>query len=536
MSKVTIGVTIINKKGDLHLTAAEGDRLRDVLSARGILPTLPCAGNAKCGKCRVRFLSGAPEPGKSDMELIPQKELSEGVRLLCRAVLEKDCRLEISFGDLPEEMEVLTLSDEESRIDIDCKDSKGDDASCIAIDLGTTTVAASLVEKRNGLIRVKDSRSTVNHQAGYGADVISRISSAEDKEAAAHMKSLIGRDILFLIKELIAQGGSNSAGALRPETIVISGNTTMLHLLTGKSVEGLGKYPYTPVSVSMESFDGSFLGSELEGVRIDVLPGISAFVGADIVSGIYELKEIGGESFLLLDLGTNGELAFYDGNRIKVASTAAGPVFEAGGISCGMASMRGAICSAWIEEDSSKQSGYKVRYATISDEKPLGICGTGLMELVSELVRVGVIDETGLFDDKFFEEGFPVTEDGRIRLTQSDIRNLQMAKAAVSSGVRTLLQGRLPERIFVSGGFGNAIDSEKIANLRMFPTDFNGRIIPAGNTALKGCVKYAAMLLRGDKEGRCAAEELKKIADMAEVTELAASEEFDEFYIEAMNF
>ncbi|MCR5404929.1 MAG: ASKHA domain-containing protein [Butyrivibrio sp.] len=530
-----IKAVIKGNEGERILVAERGERLQEVLERNGIEVPLPCGGEGRCGKCRVRFLDGLPSPCSSERELLKESELEGGERLLCRTVLEADCHVDVTGVFTGLEMKILTL-EEDGPDKASAEDCKKERKVGIAVDVGTTTIAAALLERSNGAVRVIKSSSIVNHQNVYGFDVISRISAAEDAECAEKMRDIVCEDIFSLIKELAAQSDANRKSVSDIDFIAVAGNTTMLHLLTGKPAEGLGKYPYKPVSLSLEHLDGSFICESLRGVRVDILPGISAFVGADIVAGIYYLKGLGEDNFMVLDLGTNGEIVFYEGGRISTASTAAGPVFEAGGISCGMASMKGAVCSVTVSKDSSYPTGLRVEYETIGKDRPKGLCGTGLMELVSELVRVGIIDGTGLIEERFFEDGFPLTEDGSIRLTQKDIRSLQLAKAAVFSGIAALLKGKTPEKLFLSGGFGNALDCERIKYLRLYPKELGERTSASGNTALKGCAGYVKAHLSGNDEGKKAEAEVKAIAGMAEVTELSAADGFNDEFIEAMNF
>ena len=237
------------------------------------------------------------------------------------------------------------------------------------------------------------------------------------------------------------------------------------------------------------------------------------------------------EKFFFLDLGTNGEMAFYDGKDLKVTSTAAGPVFEAGGINCGVASIPGAIDHVKIEG-----ADHRVTISTIGGAEPIGICGTGVMEAVSELVRTGLVDETGLLADEYFDKGFPLTKDGRIMLTQQDIRNVQLAKAAIYTGAKALLEGEVPDKVYISGGFGSKISQENVEELQMFPKDFNGKIIAVGNSALKGAAEYTACVLSGWESEADAAAGLDLITEKAQLTELATMDSFDEDYINAMNF
>ena len=399
------------------------------------------------------------------------------------------------------------------------------DAYGIAVDLGTTTIAAALVGIRrdNNTGEVIDSASCVNHQRRYGGDVISRIDKASDKFVASDMQMLVKRDISGLVKEL-SNKIRNSI-----DVICITGNTTMLHLLRGRDVSGLGKYPYTPVTLEYEVIAGAELGDDFSESTVVIFPGISAFVGGDIVAGLYALDVLSypEKTSALVDLGTNGEIAFFDGKVIRVTSTAAGPVFEGGGISCGVPAIRGAIKHINIKDFFSELD-------IIGSVEPIGLCGTGVLEAVSELLRVGIIDYTGLLSDKYFEKGYPLTSSGDIRLTQNDIRNVQLAKAAIYSGLSNVINGKSVGTLFVSGGFGSHIRMDRIMNIKMFPEGISRNILSAGNTSLKGTIRYVVRHLTGNSEK--ALLDIKRICEVSQVVQLAELNQFDSEYIEAINF
>lgn len=580
----TIRVEVIEDGRITAFTMIAGESLKDSLRV-----SMPCGGQGICGKCKVRFAFGAPIPTPGEKNQLTPHEIDAGVRLLCRCRPTKDCAVEIGYGVNEGGMAAETA-------DLSGDDTTADSSGChygIAIDLGTTTIAAALVEVCGSKSRIVASSSCVNSQRKYGADVISRIAAAtESKEVASDLRNLVRNDIDNLMMKLthnvhnitgnrtaadlgIANDDSFAVKTNIESTaadiskIVIAGNTTMLHLLTGKDVSGLGVYPYTPVSLEQETFRWGKEPSDdtgegkvfppgrnlLQNAEVTLLPGISAFVGADIVSGLYYIDGNSSQTALFIDLGTNGEMGLLDRGRIKATSTAAGPVFEAGGISCGVASVPGAIAHVDIvkngEESESRSTSYydiksslgtfRVRVSTIENQPPIGLCGTGVMELISELVRNGIVDETGLLAEEFFDRGFPVTEDGSIRLTQKDIRNVQMGKAAIASGIRTLMR-KLPdppEVVYIAGGFGSHIDTEKIHCLKMLPTEFEGRTMAIGNASLKGAISCLEKQLSGEDSEENPGDprnDLERIARCAEVIELAATDSFDEDYIESMNF
>jgi len=305
----------------------------------------------------------------------------------------------------------------------------------------------------------------------------------------------------------------------------------MGHLLLGYSCEGLGRYPYTPVNISAvelpfsQLFNSAFLHAP-----VTILPGISAFVGGDIVAGLLACDfDKAVRPCLFIDLGTNGELALGNKERILLSSSAAGPAFEGGNISCGCGSVAGAICS--VEIDRSKTS-----FQTIGDKRAVGLCGTGIIELVSELLDEGIIDETGLLEDKYFKEGFPIIEekDGRgLYFTQRDIRQLQMAKAAIRAGIDILLKEYgisydEIDKLYLAGGFGFKLNLQKAVNIGLLPKELYGRICPVGNSALSGAVLY---LTQKDASARMSAI-IKAASELA----LAEHEDFNSLYPEYMYF
>ncbi len=504
----------INYKGKIHnIETVRGKLLRDVLEAEGISYLFPCGGNGRCGKCKVRFVTGAPRLTSADSTYISEKELSDGYRLLCRCVLDRDCEVNVP-GGVDEESIVAQNVDTGVFSAAGGKNKYG-----IAVDIGTTTIAAALLGiAGNGEVTVIKTGSTINHQRQYGDDVISRIAYASDEAGLKKLNEIVTADVKELVNELRKDIAQNV------DLLVIAGNTTMLHIFRNISVESLGRYPYKTTNLEIEQCD-------FYGIKTVLMPGFTAFVGADILSGVYytELMKKG-EKRLLLDLGTNGEMAYYDGSKLKICSTAAGPVFEGGTIECGVASVPGAISHIKISDD------LKTSYETIGDKAPIGLCGTGVMEAVAELVRVGVISSDGLLSDEFFEDGFSFTKDGKVRLTQGDIRNIQLAKAAVNSGIRQLLDGEVPDKVFISGGFGTNIDYEAITPLKMFPGSIRGNCEGVGNTSLKGALKFLSAALYGEKNEAEETALLSEIKDSASELILANKDDFDDTFVEAMYF
>lgn len=387
----------------------------------------------------------------------------------------------------------------------------------IAIDIGTTTLVFELISLRTGA-RVS-MFSFVNSQRAYGLDVISRITRANNGDAA-HLNSAIMGDLRKGIDLLLADKSVENRDI---SCVAVCGNTTMLHLLQNFSCETLGVFPFAPVSIS--SVQKKFFGYDMM-----ILPSVSAFIGADVVAGIFCSAELHktANSSLLIDLGTNGEIALFGGSleEILVTSVAAGPAFEGGNISSGVASIPGAIYAAQFSAENDTFS-----YNTIGGKPPVGICGTGIISICAELVRHGLIDETGLLITG--ESVTVVTGESPIIFTQKDVREVQLAKSAVRAGIEILLEEagisyENIEKVFLAGGFGYTMESDSAVTIGLFPTQLKNKIQAVGNAALGGCAKF---LLNPACEP-----EIQKIAANAKEINLATHPRFEEIFIMHCDF
>lgn len=501
------------------IAASDGRTILEMLTAEGHSFSFPCGGRGSCGKCKICVVDGDVPPSKADEAFFAKEQIEEGYRLACQAVPVTDCTVRLCGWEEIENGEAEILSKiSEAKVSI----KTGDGKDYIAIDIGTTTIAVSLVDGVTGKsVRVY---TAMNRQRSFGGDVITRIAAACEGKGG-QLQQLIREDLLNGIREVFTRSGRNAAG------IAIAGNTTMGHLLMGLSCETLGTVPFTPVDISMRTlrFEEVFGVNEYD-IPVLLLPGISTYVGADITAGMLscgfdETEEI----TLLIDLGTNGEMAIGNRDRILVTSTAAGPAFEGGNISCGMASVAGAICNVSIEETN-------VKITTIADNSPAGICGTGAIAALSELLRLEYVDETGLLDEDYFEDGFLLCQsaDGvPIAFTQKDVRQMQLAKAAVRAGLETLLlrygvdyDG--VDHVYLAGGFGYKMDLEQAVGIGLLPEELKGKVQAVGNSSLSGA--RDALLLED------APKRLQHICALAEEVNLSMDKEFQELYVEHMMF
>ena len=516
-------IQVIRNGKEIRIPGKEDSSLLEQLRSHGIYISAACGGRGACGKCKVQMLSGAAGISEADRKCISEAELAAGWRLACMAYPGKDCRVRLDSED---ESGFEAVAGHCCEVGREKAGSEGADGYDIAIDIGTTTIAIGLIDHSGG--EALHTVTAVNHQRAFGADVISRIQAANEGHGEA-LKACIRQDLYEGIKRLLKESGT-VGGSIR--RIAIAGNSTLGHLLMGYSCETLGVYPFTPVNIGRIRTTASELFGAQLAAEADVLllPGITTYVGADIAAGMlacdFDRRE---KPCLLIDLGTNGEMAVGNKERILVTSTAAGPAFEGGNISCGMGSIPGAICNVTIGA-----SGIRLR--TIKDQPPIGLCGTGVIETTYELVKAGLVDETGMLEEAYFEEGFPLAntpEGAPITFTQKDVREMQLAKSAVRAGMETLLKRYGItyddiDQVFLAGGFGYKVDLEKTIGIGMLPEELKAKTTAIGNSSLAGAAKYLST--------SAAEERLKKIIGSSKEVELSSDADFNELYMTHMFF
>lgn len=494
-------ITVTVNGSPVHATA--GKTLSEIVKGEK-----PCGGHGKCGKCRVKAKGHISEPGEAERKLLSGEEISDGVRLACLTYALGDCEVELladggrlqiqTGGDLPE---------------FELKPSFAKYA--VAIDIGTTTLAARLYDAKGKILA---ETSGLNPQAEWGADVISRIEAAMDGKSG-----LLAGSIRNALNGIII----DIAGIadIRPEQIdgvCVTGNTTMLHLLTDEPTDPLSRAPFEVKrffgeELSAEALDFSCLKPD---TWVYLPPCISAFVGADITCAILATQLCAGDTALLVDIGTNGEMALQHDGKLTVCSTAAGPAFEGVGISMGMRGASGAI-------DKVALSNGEFEAHIIGDRTPVGICGSGLIDAVACMLDAEVIDETGYLEDDEFVVCAPVS------LTPKDIRMVQLAKSAICAGMRTLIEScklRIADIpvLHIAGGFGNYLNRKSAARIGLLPTELAERARFIGNAALSG-----ASMLMLNSEFKAEAENL---ARNALVLNLSANPVFSEHYTMGMLF
>lgn len=583
-----INLTVLSdtKKQEIKMSPCKS--IYDVLIENSINISSYCVGSGKCGKCKIKVLDRSMSISSSDKKLLTETEIKKGIRLACTAYPQTDCTIEISNSDLDfnilsdfssikeyiksrfkilkfdinkisevksrsitiainkklntnfnyslnslkkisditlknKNLNLKILTDGEKVIDI--FDNNQFNVYGAAVDIGTTTIVICLVNLFDGSI--KGTITKLNSQRIYGADVISRMNFCMNG-GLQKLNSCIKKDINDGLNELIEK-----ANVKKEEIVssVIVGNSTMIHILLGLSPDLMASSPFTAITLSNCRYDFSeIFNSNIIRCPVDILPGISAYVGADIVSGMYKCNFHNTEfKKILIDIGTNGEMACADKNGIVCLSTAAGPAFEGANISCGTGCIKGAIYSININKDC-------ITYKTFQNEEPTGICGSGVIDIVSSCINNGIIDSTGRIIKDKYKDNIKITKtkDGKqIVFTQKDIRELQLAKSAVRSGLDILVKKSSCnftniDRVYIAGGFGNNLNIDNAVNIGLIPVEFKDKVIFAGNSALGGAVKFLL-----DENGR---ETVEDIIKKTRYIELSGDNEFNELFLDNILF
>lgn len=485
---------IIRTQGEEVAALFEGQPLLSaVLSEAGLPLPQPCGGNGRCGKCAVE-VSGLVSPPST-------VELKSGKRLSCQTRLLGD-----NVVILPESRHLTQIQLDGSRR-IELKDPLPGRFGA-AIDLGTTTLALRIFDLKTG--EMLAAATAGNPQSAVAADVMGRIGYAL-QNGPDRLQRLVQDALRQCLRQACAQANLTMTDI---ESMVVAGNTTMLYLLTGRSPKSLAYAPFLADSLFGE-------WTTILGIKTYLPHCMNAFVGADIscavlASGMTELHS----PAVLVDVGTNGEIALWKDGALSVASTAAGPAFEGAGIVMGSASVPGAIDKVWVQDG-------QLMARTINNQTPQGICGSGLIDAVAAMLETGDVDETGALDDD------SVIVSGEVWLYQKDIRAVQLAKAAIAAGLETLLNHAktTPDTVqnfYLAGGFGNHLDMDSAARIGLIPAPLAKKAQAIGNASLDG----ASMLLLNQTN-------INKIAALANESQhvaLGGNPAFNDAFMEHMLF
>ena len=566
----------------------------------------PCGGKGTCGKCRIKILKGDISPlTPEEKKLLDENEISKGIRLACQAsalgpvelafintvesgniqtegrgyqgplnpLIKKVC-LQIKKPSLEDqrsdEQRLLKALPEGTRIKdhhirkqlpfvIRENDSvtatlcgseitalePGDTSEkeyALAVDIGTTTVVAYLLNLKTG--EVAATESGLNRQKSFGGDVISRIDYiGEDPEKLKKLQDRILKQIETLYTDALMDADLEENDI---QGVFLAGNTTMMHIFSGLNPRNLAVAPFIPASTGKMILTPGELGSRLpRQIRFILLPSLSAYIGADIVAGILSTgMSVSDEISLLVDIGTNGEIALGNRNRIITCSTAAGPAFEGANIQCGTGGIPGAISKVCGEDG-------VLEWETIQDQPVTGICGSGIIDMTAYLLRTGIADYTGRFQDEsdwgdnppenlgFLEPDendsrFIITRDNRdVFFSQKDLREVQLAKGSIAAGIQTLIKesGYSMDEIrhvYLAGGFGSFINKKSALEIGLLPEELQNRIVTVGNSCGSGVIRTA---LNRDDLKHC-----EEIRNTAEYLELSSHKGFQDEYIMNMYF
>ena len=488
----------------IEVEVTEDCSVLDVLQAQRVDIQATCGGVGKCGRCQVLVRD---DEGLS-YRLACMTPVKDGMEVVVEHAGAMDVVQSGTTGAFPPD--------------------EGATGYGMAIDIGTTTVVAHLHDLATGKRLATVGRA--NPQIAFGSDVISRISASIDGKLDL-MTGIIQDAMREMKAKLCATAKVPQDEVVR---CAIAGNTVMQHIAVGLPPDTIGYNPFIPLSL---------FGDErfIDGLGPCYFTRcIAGYVGGDITAGMLACELDTGGTRLFLDLGTNGEMALAAGGRIKCCATAAGPVFEGANIHFGMPASPGAISKVAWENDS-------VAIGVVGDAAPIGICGTGIVDAVAMMVRLGVVDETGylLGADELDEplaslvgreddhNVFYLVPDRSIYITQTDVRSLQLAKAAVCAGILTMVEAAGIQvsdigQLEIAGGFGAYLNLESAAAIGLFPKELLSCALSVGNTSGEGATALLVSSVAQQRED--------EIVEKCDYLELSTSSEFNEFYVEMMEF
>ena len=484
------------------LDVALGSSLRDILFDQGL--EFPCGGMGTCRGCLVKIRGGEIPITEPDIAILDAEEIKQGWRLGCQAEVLGDMTLTLPDWD----MQILADSNPIESV-------TNDRGLGIAFDIGTTTIAAQLVERST--LKLLKTVTEQNAQGRFGSDIMSRLDHALNTDKGSlDLSGLIENQVISMISTLLADTENIDVTAIQ-----MVGNTAMHHLFGALPAQSLAHFPFNPSTLEalvINTRDRKWgLKSKPD---MTFLPNLGGFVGSDILAGILATgMHLSEEPVALIDLGTNGEMVMGDKHGLICASAAAGPAFEGARIEMGMSAISGAISEVY-------QEAGEIRVSVIGGGEPRGICGSGLVDAIALGLDLNIIAENGrlnLGDEWAFVK--------TIHLTQKDIREVQLAKGAIAAGFSMLLkeaglESSSLKHIYLAGGFGNYIHAEKALRLGLIACSLE-QISPVGNAALRG-----AKLALQEKSQPA----IQRIRQITRHVELAMLPEFQDSFAESMFF
>ncbi len=516
-------VTVVYGEEEKTAQAENGSLLGDVIAETGLPLEQPCAGRGTCGKCKVLVEEGVAEPDEIEFENLTPGEIALNNRLACRARVEGDSRVVLT--------PIVVYSNKIFKSSSRYKRER-DVPLGLAIDLGSTTVAAFLTMLDNG--EVAAGGGSLNQQTVYGADVISRLNAALTDNTHAER---LHRLALASINQAVDSLKLSQRIRERIERVTIVGNVAMHHLLAKLPLDSLAVMPFQPFEAA-SILDATHLmgGIFPEGAIASLPPMVGGFVGSDALACLaYFNFDNPPGPIAAIDLGTNGEVMVTDGENILTASTAAGPAFEGVNISCGTRAIDGAIVDMNIEDN-------EFIFETIADAEPIGLTGSGLLSTVYKFCQVRLVADSGrilpdghgfenlIGENEYGTRQIRLTSDGKLNLTQHDVRELQKAKGAIRAAIDVLMMqlNLTPEdlqKVILTGSFGGQVDIDAIIEIGMIPPVRQDVVETAANGAGFG----AAMFL--SDEGFALGE---RLAVESKQIDLDTDANFNNLYIEGM--
>lgn len=502
------------KESGKQISCSAGDNLLAVLVKNGVFVDNPCNGKGTCGKCRVK--------------------VNGQICLACQTEVTQELEIELLHEERPHQ--ILTTGYIPD-FEMDAKTT----GYGIAVDIGTTTVVLSLVRMEDG--RELAETSMINPQKKYGLDVLTRITyECEHPDTGSReLQETIVQSLNQMI-ETVCKEAAVPRNEIRE--ITVAANCTMMHMLLGVDARSIGKAPYHPVFTGKKELPAKEIGLEAgPDTILYCLPGVSAYIGADIVAGAYVCGlHKSTKHTLFIDIGTNGEIVLAVKDRLFCCSCAAGPALEGMNISCGMRASDGAVEDVRITE-------HGVAVKVIGNREAQGICGSGILAAVRELIRAGLVKKSGVFEkpEKLGCEDyrypmlrlngtkreFLLNAKQGLFLTQHDIRQVQLAKGAILSGFQVLLgtagiEMHDLEQVLIAGQFGAYLPKDSITGIGILPKEIENKLTYVGNSSRTGA--YMALM-----SGRVKLE-LEKLADRMEYMELAETGNYDRIFAESMIF
>lgn len=546
-AKPTITIAPDNQK----IVAEPNQKIMEALIAAEVFLRSDCGGKGHCGKCQVKIsdaTGGNISPADElEVKYLGEKDLAAGLRLACRTEILGDIVLEIPENSrLTAEVAQKGAATLFERLTSVKSPYTGTAPNYgLAVDLGTTTIAVYLCDLCAG--SVASSISVRNPQALYGDDVMSRIGAVRSQpEILKRLQNMAVKSVAWAIRSLCRSTRTDPADL---SIMTVVGNSTMIHLFTGEDPTSIGVFPYKPKFTEERLYRADQLGFRFNpSTQVRTLPLITGFIGSDIVSAALAADlEAGNPATMLVDVGTNGEIMFLGPGGLMATSCATGPAFEGAAIRHGMQAVSGAIDAIKINPTRQSVQCSVIQKDPKNPKKTAGICGSGIVSAVAELLRAGVIRDDGRFNpdsdfgnmqknDEGFDEFVLVraaeTQTGRdVTLTQKDVRAIQLAKGALKTGIDLLCKEagvKKPEKILVAGAFGSYIDKADALTIGMFPDLEETAIEIVGNAAGAGAV---LSLFEQDVSAA-----IEKLTHSTHVLDLASHPEFQNTFIASLSF